>query len=59
MLTLQILAGWTILGTIGTILLLIDGYKQHAKVLFFQITLAPVGFILFLILIIGLAPMPR
>ena len=36
MLTLQILTGWTILGTIGTILLLIDGYKQHAKVLFFQ-----------------------
>ena len=59
MLTLQILTSWTILGTIGTILLLIDGYKQHAKVLFFQITLAPVGFILFLILIIGLAPMPR
>ena len=59
MLTLQILTGWTILGTIGTILLLIDGYKQHAKMLFFQITLAPVGFILFLILIIGLAPMPR
>lgn len=59
MLTLTTLAIWTVLGTIGTILLLIDGYKQHAKILFFQITLAPVGFILFLILIIGLAPMPR
>ena len=59
MLTLITLAIWTVLGTIGTILLLIDGYKQHAKILFFQITLAPVGFILFLILIIGLAPMPR
>lgn len=58
MLTLTTLAIWTVLGTIGTILLLIDGYKQHAKILFFQITLAPVGFILFLILIIGLAPMP-
>lgn len=59
MLTLTTLAIWTVLGTIGTILLLIDGYKQHAKILFFQITLAPVGFILFLILIIGLAPMSR
>ena len=59
MLTLTTLAIWTVLGTIGTILLLIDGYKQHAKILFFQITLAPVGFILLLILIIGLAPMPR
>lgn len=59
MLALTTLAIWTVLGTIGTILLLIDGYKQHAKILFFQITLAPVGFILFLILIIGLAPMPR
>lgn len=56
MLTLQILLGWTILGTLGTILLLKDGYRQHAKILFFNMTLAPVGFLLFLIVILLLAP---
>lgn len=57
MLTLQILLGWTVLGTVGSLLLLKDGYKEHAKILFFNMTLAPTGFILFLILIIGIAPM--
>ena len=57
MLTLQILLGFFILGTLGSIILLKDGYKEHAKILFFQMTLAPIGFILFLILVIGLAPM--
>lgn len=56
MLTLWILLVWTILATIGSILLLKDGYIAHAKVLFFQMGLAPVGFMLCLILIIGLAP---
>ena len=50
MLTLQILLGAFIIGTIGSLLLLKDGYKEHAKVLFFQMTLAPIGFILLLIL---------
>lgn len=56
MLTLQILFGAFIIGTIGSLLLLKDGFKEQAKVLFFQGTLAPIGFILFLILVIGLAP---
>ena len=56
MLTLQILLGWTILGTLGTLVLLKDGYKQHAKVLFFNMTLGPVGFLLFLIVVLLLAP---
>ena len=56
MLTLQILLGAFIIGTIGSLLLLKDGYKEHAKVLFFQMTIAPIGFILLLILVIGLAP---
>jgi hypothetical protein len=59
MLTLQILLGFFVLGTIGSIILLKDGYKEHAKVLFFQMTLGPIGFILFLILLIGMVPMPR
>jgi len=57
MLTLQILLGFFIIGTFGSIMLLKDGYIQHAKVLFFQITLAPIGLLLFMILIIGMAPM--
>ena len=56
MITLTILLVWTLLATIGSILLLKDGYVQHAKVLFFQMGLAPVGFMLCLILLIGLAP---
>lgn len=56
MITLTILLVWTILATIGSILLLKDGYVQHAKVLFFQMGIGPVGFMLLLILVIGLAP---
>lgn len=56
MLTLQILVGAFIIGIIGSLLLLKDGFKEQAKVLFFQMTLAPIGFILFLILVIGIAP---
>ena len=56
MLTLQILLGFLILGTAGSLILLKDGYKEHAKILFFQMTLAPIGILLFLILIIGMAP---
>lgn len=56
MLTLQILLGAFIIGTIGSLLLLKDGFKEQAKVLFFQMTLTPIGFILFLILVIGIAP---
>lgn len=56
MLTLQILLGYFIFATFGSIMLLKDGYKEHAKVLFFEMTLAPIGCILFLILVIGLAP---
>ena len=57
MLTLQILAGWTVIGTILSAILYKDGYKRHAKLMFFDITLAPVFFILLLIVIIGFAPM--
>lgn len=57
MLTLQILLGFFILGTVGSILLLKDGYYRHAKVLFVDMTLCPIGFLLLLIFVIGLAPM--
>ena len=56
MLTLQILLGYFILASFGSIMLLKVRYKEHAKVLFFEMTLAPIGCILFLILVIGLAP---
>lgn len=57
MLTLQTLAIYFILGTIGSIMLLKDGYTRHAKFLFVNMTVAPIALILFLILIIGIAPM--
>ena len=38
MLTLQILLGYFILASFGSIMLLKDGYKEHAKVLFFEMT---------------------
>lgn len=59
MLTLQILMGYFIFGTILSIILLKDGYIQHAKIMFVQLTLGPIGFILFLILAIGCAPLYR
>lgn len=57
MLTLQILAGWTVIGTILSALLYKDGYKKNAKFLFLDLTLGPVFFILLLIVVIGFAPM--
>ena len=56
MLTLQILLGYFILASFGSIMLLKDGYKEHAKVLFFFFFLAPIGCILFFFFVIGLAP---
>ncbi len=59
MLTLQTLAIYFIIGTVGSLMLLKDGYKKHAKFLFVNMTVAPTSLLLFLILLIGMAPMPR
>lgn len=56
MLTLQILAGWLVLGLLGSIVLLKDGYREHARIMFLNMTIAPVGLLVLLILVIGLAP---
>lgn len=57
MLTLQTLGIFLILGTIGSLLLLKDGYVKHAKYMFFNLTITPIGLILFMILMIGCVPM--
>lgn len=57
MLTLQILLVFFIFGSFGSIMLLKEGYKRHAKFLFFDMTLNPILFILSLIMLIGIVPM--
>lgn len=58
MLTLQILAGWIVLGTVGSILLLLERNFKQAKVLFVDITIVPSMLLVLLILLIGFAPIP-
>lgn len=59
MLTLQILIGYLFIGTVFSIMLLKDGYKRHAKIMFLELTLGPVGFLLTLILFLGIVPLNR
>lgn len=59
MLTLQILVTFFIIGTVGSIMLLKDGYVRHAKFLFFNMTCTPIGLLLIMILMLGAVPIMR
>ncbi len=54
--TLTILGIYFIIASWAAIVLFIDGYKKQSKILFWDLTCAPLSCILLLICVIGLAP---
>lgn len=56
MTTLYLLAAWCVIGTILSGMLLMEGAVIKARLMFLHFTVTPICILLFLIVIIGLAP---